>query len=244
MKTKLITLLVLMIATNILYAQLDNGVYKISEFQPIYTLEDGSKVKKTSKRKFMAKLRQDNGKIHIEMMPKYKNSAFMQEGDDTGLINVSDEKLFFDLESIDKFSFTSTRLAKSIITLPFKIRFSTDEMNDGLSNVELGLNNINFFLGENITSYTYENNKLSEKTLSIGGFFGPTAVRLNNSNSSLQVEEEINRLGINFGLAIMGKINRFNLGVGVGSEMILNQELYDWNWDKNIFLGFVFGISL
>lgn len=246
MKVKLIIFLVLFIATNHLYAQLelDNGVYKISEFQPLYTLENDLKVLRTTKHKFEAKLRQENGKLYIEVMPKYNNSALMYEGEETNNASVNDEQLFFDLESIDKFSFASTRFSKSIITLPFKVRFSGAAMNDSLSNVEFGLNNVNFFLGMNSTSYTYENNKLNKKSVSFGGFVGPTAIKLNNNNSSLALEEDINRLGLNMGLGIMGEINRFNFGVGLGIEMIMNQKTYNWKWNKNIFLGFILGVSL
>ncbi|MFT7606631.1 MAG: hypothetical protein ACI8VT_004234 [Saprospiraceae bacterium] len=192
---------------------------------------------------FEAKISFSTDKIFVSQSEKYQQSAFAKLKKQKAYVHPDDTGLYFKLEQGEKFKFESRTTAISILTIPFRVR-----MDSGIDSIKASsdfkLNNIELLLGFQTSTFEYKNNKLRHKKFMGGAYFGPTAIKLTNNNSTFGVDREITRLGITYGIAFLGSINSVNLGIALGAESMLGNNSSNWIYNNKPYIGIVGGFSL
>ncbi len=220
--------------------------FAITEFRILNgdTLKSSQKMelRKINNYSIEADLRFEKNRIYIEQSPKHNSSIFAKFKKEKNTVHPTDEGLYFKIDKEEKFEFVSKSVGIGIMTIPFRARESSGEKASFFA--EAKLNNVEFFLGLKIKKHSYKYGKSKIGSFSIGGFVGPGAVALDSNNSNFIEEEKVSVLGLNYGLAILGAIERVNLGVAVGVETISNNENIEWTSNNKLFFGFVCGYSL
>lgn len=135
-----------------------------------------------------------------------------------------------------------------ILTIPFKIRPSVKNFPEQL--------NANFsaalYLGrrrdiyqiktaaKNLRSYT----RLSGVGLGYGGFIGLGAVTMNPFVTQGKIIYEYDGMVINSGIAGVYDAKKFNIGLAVGTDFLVDKNRQDWIYQDKLWLGVLLGINL
>ena len=134
-----------------------------------------------------------------------------------------------------------------ILTIPFKIRPSVQGFPPQL--------NPNFsaavYMGYRLDRYkirpaTKTNNQLLITGLGagLGGFLGVGAVTMNPFVTQTAIAYEYDGLVINGGVATIYDAIKFNLGLAVGLDLLLDANRRQWLYQRKPWLGVLFGINL
>jgi len=159
-------------------------------------------------------------------------------------INSSDNEtsFFFKLEPGEEFKYRSSSLALGGVSLPFKIRLKSTV--DTLKNtVETGLNNIGVYLGYRLGFHKYKNGKFRNLNVILAPYLGPSAIKLKNSNTGVEIKDEVTKLGLTYGVAFLVKINKVNIGLAIGKDNIFGSKNESWIYEQKPYLGFVVGYN-
>lgn len=160
----------------------------------------------------------------------------------TGL-HLENQNLYLKMQAGETFEFTKKLVGLSLISIPFKVRISSANSDIDAIFAQASLNNVGLLLGFKSKRYHFSNNKLKKKSITVGPFVGPTAVELIRDNLN-NPGVEITRMGLQFGIGILGEINRWNIGLGIGLESVSNEAGTDLTLENSFFTGLIFGYSL
>lgn len=182
-------------------------------------------------------------RIYFKQSPKFSPPTYVLVPKKKTYVHPNDRELYFKLDDGANFKFQSKGVSVSIISIPFRARlFSTVDTISTTS--EFRLNNLELFVGYKHSFYNYKENKLRKNAVSLGTFAGPTIIKLNSSNSNTESGETISKLGLTYGLGIMGEFNRLNIGMALGFEFLPKNEDHAWAFNQRPYWGVIFGFSL
>ena len=132
-----------------------------------------------------------------------------------------------------------------IFTIPFKIRPSVKDFPPQLNpNFSAAL-----YLGRRHNYYKYRNinnegAKLFTRGIGYGVFAGLGAVTMNSYVTSGAIGYEYDGMVMNTGAAVIYDAKKFNLGISVGTDILLDKNRKSWLYQKKPWLGILFGIDL
>lgn len=151
------------------------------------------------------------------------------------------------LAAARRMHFYHRTLDVDILTIPFKIRPSQQDFPPQL--------NPNFsaavYMGYRLDRYkirpaTKTDNQLLLTGLGagLGGFLGVGAVTMNPFVTQNAIAYEYDGLVINGGVATIYDAKKFNLGLAVGLDFLLDNNRRQWLYHRKPWLGVLFGINL
>ena len=135
-----------------------------------------------------------------------------------------------------------------ILTIPFKIRPSVKDFPEQL--------NANFsaalYLGRRRDIYRIQTNvkksksftKISGVGLGYGGFIGLGGVTMNPFVTQGKINYEYDGLVINSGVAAIYDAKKFNIGLAVGTDFLVDKNRSDWIYQQKPWFGVLLGINL
>jgi len=150
-----------------------------------------------------------------------------------------------------KFKYTETKAKWQAVTIPFKVRFETDEKPYNLSTSV----NVGFTISWKKIYHSYRPiseskdtkpfaNKTSQFELGLAPFLGITAIDLEASNTNDIVENDRKIFGLSFGIFGMIGIDDFDIGVGIGIDHGFSNQSSDWIYQNKPWIGLILGIDL
>ncbi|HVE61196.1 MAG TPA: hypothetical protein VNA26_05225 [Chitinophagaceae bacterium] len=151
---------------------------------------------------------------------------------------------------LDSFVFDGLLLKQRIIdidvfTIPFKIRPRVNDFPPQL--------NPNFsaaiYLGKRLNYYRYldtnnEGAKLFTRGIGYGIFTGLGAVTMNPYVTNGTIDYEYDGIVVNSGAALIFDAKKFNLGLSIGTDFLLDKNKRSWLYHTKAWLGILFGIDL
>ncbi len=132
-----------------------------------------------------------------------------------------------------------------IFTIPFKIRPSVKDFPPQLNpNFSAAL-----CLGRRHNYYKYRNinnegAKLFTRGIGHGVFAGLGAITMNPYVTSGAIGYEYDGMVMNTGAAVIYDAKKFNLGISVGTDILLDKNRKSWLYQKKPWPGILFGIDL
>ncbi len=161
-------------------------------------------------------------------------------------------KYYIKLKNRQYVSFFYSNYEIAALTIPFKYRFG-NKKNDLCIDPEFNTEiNISTFLGKRIgrVTYTYDTYKgMVERdwSVTLGGFFGLSSVKLDSistSSSKMPLNKEFNAPALSYGIGAVFNISDFNLGLFYGCDNALGKNGDKWNFDNQHWLGIGLGYKL
>jgi len=198
------------------------------------TIREGE-LKKTTKVRVIFK----NDKIVIKPLGETINVVFPPSADIETLNVTNDSEIYLDMSNATPFTFSEVSLDISLISIP--LIFRPAESSNEISTGQWGLRNAGLMIGANTKFYKY-NGVLKNNSISVGAYVAPTIITLTPYNSS--AVDEINKVGLNTGVAMTFSEKRFNVGVTIGTELISEEESLDWVYRNQINFGFLVGFRI
>lgn len=132
-----------------------------------------------------------------------------------------------------------------IFSIPFKIRPSVNEFPPQLNpNFSAAL-----YLGKRHNYYKYKNTsnegaQLFSRGVGYGIFAGLGAVTMNTYVTNGAIDYEYDGMVMNTGGAVIYDAQKFNLGLSVGIDILMDKNRKSWLYQKKPWLGVLFGINL
>jgi len=134
-----------------------------------------------------------------------------------------------------------------VLTIPFKIRPSLQGFPEQLNpNFSAAL-----YLGRRIDSYhikplrtTKKQSMISGLGVGYGGFLGIGAVTMNPFVTRNTITYEYDGLVLSSGIASIYDAKKFNLGLAIGTDFLVDENRENWIYHKKIWFGLLFGINL
>lgn len=135
-----------------------------------------------------------------------------------------------------------------VLTVPFKIRPSVQGFPEQL--------NANFdaaiYLGKrkdiyqvkNVTSKGASKLQISGVGYGVGGFFGLGSVTMNPYVTNQAIDYEYDGFVLNGGAAGIYDAKRFNIGLAIGADFLVDKNRRQWIYQGKPWLGVLFGINL
>lgn len=176
----------------------------------------------------------EKDKIRIEQDPKHIFPIYSVTQYKNNYVYPKEKNLYFKLGDEHSFRYDYNSVNLSLMTIPFKIRLKNKE-----TTAEARFNNLELYLGYHSVRYHYKNEKLTKLQFSIGPYIGPTVIDLDENNSLVNGR----RLGLTYGVGLIGGIDRVQLGLAIGFESISHTSV-DWEYNNRVYLGFIAGYKL
>lgn len=145
------------------------------------------------------------------------------------------------------FTFYRRTFDLDVLTIPFKIRPSQKGFPEQLNpNFSAAL-----YLGRRIDSYHVKPVQTNKRRTIIsgfgggyGGFLGIGAVTMNPFVTQNAIAYEYEGLVLTGGAAAIYDAKKFNLGLAIGSDLLVDDNRKDWLYHKKLWYGLLFGINL
>jgi len=207
--------------------QIPNDTYHISTVQ--YTKLDSS-AKTIRKTNLLVDLEQSDSSIALK--PALENLKPVK-------VNIGD------IENLKMYRYT---FDIDVLTVPFKIRPSVSGFPEQLNaNFDAAL-----YLGRRRDSYTIQKTRKggSQKTrmtgvgYGYGGFVGIGSVTMNPFVTNQRIDYEYDGFVINGGIAGIYDAKKFNLGIAIGSDFLVDKNRNTWIYQGKPWIGVLFGINL
>ena len=147
-----------------------------------------------------------------------------------------------------------------VTTIPLKIRMGGDvniqSKYDGsdttftrtIQNETLASINAGMYFGHKwgrTKFYSKKENNHNTGAFTLAGFFGPTAISINDKNTTVSGTPESTQLGLSFGAVGIFSYRGINLGVFYGYDFLANQALADiWYYNGKPWIGFGIGYKI
>ena len=152
------------------------------------------------------------------------------------LYNVKNLKLYRNTFDID------------VLTVPFKIRPSVKGFPEQLTAnfdaaLYLGRRRDNYEIS-NVRSKGGSNLQLTGVGYGYGGFIGLGSVTMNPFVTNQQIDYEYDGFVINGGFAGIYDAKKFNIGLAVGADFLVDKNRHSWIYQGKPWLGVLFGINL
>ncbi|SDL95277.1 hypothetical protein SAMN05421820_102583 [Pedobacter steynii] len=134
-----------------------------------------------------------------------------------------------------------------IMTIPFKVRPSVSGFPEQLNpNFSAAL-----YLGRRRDNYTFvkegakkAKTKITGVGYGYGGFIGVGAVTMNPFVTRGKIDYEYDGFVFSGGIAGILDIKKFNLGLAIGADVLLDKNRSFWIYQGKPWLGVIFGINL
>jgi hypothetical protein len=189
----------------------------------------------------------DVKKIDPSYMGKIKLKFFVRNNDSAILFYNDQYKRSISLDSIVNYDLLlrQRQIDLDIFTIPFKIRPSVKNFPPQLNpNFSAAL-----YLGRRHNYYKYRNTKnegakLFTRGIGYGIFAGVGAVTMNPYVTNRTIDYEYDGMVVNTGGALIYDAKKFNLGLAVGTDILLDKNRKSWLYQKKPWLGILFGIDL
>lgn len=152
------------------------------------------------------------------------------------------------LNEINKLKLYRYTFDIDVLTVPFKIRPAVKGFPEQLNaNFDAAL-----YLGRRLDSYTIENTRKgkSKKTrisgigYGYGGFVGIGSVTMNPYVTNQRIDYEYDGFVLNGGIAGIFDAKKFNLGLAVGADFLVDKNRRNWIYQGKPWVGVLFGINL
>lgn len=151
------------------------------------------------------------------------------------------------LQEARNFRFYRRTLDVDVLTIPFRIRPSVEGFPTQLNpNFSAAL-----YLGRRIDSYHLKpkpqrqsGSFISGFGAGYGGFIGLGSATINPFVTRNTISYEYEGFVLTGGLAGIYDAKKFNLGVAIGSDLLMDQNRANWLYHKKIWFGVLFGINL
>ncbi|MFW0717468.1 hypothetical protein [Pedobacter sp. N23S346] len=135
-----------------------------------------------------------------------------------------------------------------VLTVPFKIRPGVNGFPEQLNaNFDAAL-----YLGRRRDSYTIQKTRkgrsLKTKMTGVGygygGFIGIGSVTMNPFVTNQYIDYEYDGFVINGGIAGIYDAKKFNLGIAIGADFLVDKNRKSWIYQGKPWIGVLFGINL
>jgi hypothetical protein len=135
-----------------------------------------------------------------------------------------------------------------VLTVPFKVRPSVKGFPEQLNpNFDAAL-----YFGRRRDSYTIQRTKegrtqrtrISGVGYGYGGFVGAGAVTMNPFVTNQHIDYEYDGFVLNGGLAGIFDAKKFNLGIAIGADFLVDKNRNNWIYQGKPWFGVLFGINL
>ncbi|TCC88713.1 hypothetical protein EZ428_18935 [Pedobacter frigiditerrae] len=173
------------------------------------------------------------------------------------VLSAQDENLFYlrdagslsplsvnEIKDSEKVRLTRTVLDLDVITIPFKIRPSVEGFPQQMNATFNGA----LYLGQRNDIYTVakDNGKLrlTGHGYGFGAFLGVGSVTMNPFVLQNTVDYEYDGFVIQGGLAGIYDAKRFNFGLAIGSDLLMDKNRGNWIYQGKPWIGMLFGIQL
>ena len=135
-----------------------------------------------------------------------------------------------------------------ILTIPFKIRPSVKGFPEQLNpNFSAAL-----YLGRRKDIYTLQQDKITNKPgiklsgvgYGYGAFIGIGSVTMNSDVTQQKIDYEYDGFVMNSGFAGIYDAKKFNIGLAVGADLLIDKNRHDWIYQGKPWFGILFGVNL
>lgn len=197
-------------------------------------------LRKKSRYDIEAKLKFTSDKVYVYQIVANKEKWKFPKTKE--YVHPSDQALYVKIGEGDSFKYDKIGLSLQLASAPIKMRLNSKL--DSLSAGEFKMNNVGFILGLGTRHYEYKKGRLRKRGVWFGPYIGFSNIKLSNENTLEILEEEINRLGFEYGLGLTREIDNFNLGALIAIEKIAKSDNYQWIFNKKVFFGITIGYTL
>jgi hypothetical protein len=178
-------------------------------------------------------------------------TAELEQTDTTLIITPTQEQfkpLQVKLKDIKELKVYRYTFDLDVLTVPFKVRPSVNGFPEQLNpNFDAAL-----YFGRRRDSYTLQRTKQgrNQKTrisgigYGYGGFVGIGAVTMNPFVTNQHIDYEYDGFVLNGGLAGIFDAKKFNLGIAIGADFLVDKNRHNWIYQGKPWFGVLFGINL
>jgi len=191
-------------------------------------------------------------KYQIPYNYEYSNLISKLRTDKIFKSKYNNNKLYKKSYWIDKkFKYTETKAKWQAVTIPFKVRFETEERPYNLTtSVNVGFTRSwkKIFHSYRPITKSKDSEPFATKTsqfeMGLAPFLGITAVDLNSSNTNDVVTTNRKVFGVSLGIFGMVGVDDFDIGIGIGVDHGFSDQSSDWIYQNKPWVGLILGIDL
>lgn len=171
--------------------------------------------------------------VTLSIIFLFTNSLFSQNLEESfaNTIGISDREIKEEEKGMIKSSFDI-----DIITIPFKLRFKTINVQPQLNSSISGA----IYVGYR-NEYTKYNNTIA---LTIGAFSGIGNAFISPTTTDFKTEQEYDGIVYLSGLGGFLAFKKINFGILVGIDYLLDKNASIWIYNKKAYIGFGVGLNL
>ncbi len=181
------------------------------------------------------------GKISVDLM---QDDSVLTLSPSSG----NQQTLHVNLSAIDQLKLKRVTFDLDVLTIPFKIRPSVAGFPEQL--------NANFnaamYFGRRVDRFTIQTTRKGRASKTrlrgtgygYGGFVGIGSEAVNPFVTNNRIDYEYDGFVINGGVAGIYDARRFNLGLALGADFLVDRNRRDWIYQGKPWIGVLFGINL
>ncbi len=147
--------------------------------------------------------------------------------------------LKMDVLESEKLKYRKRKIVFQTLNFPMKIRLGGGDAITGYT--PFSAVNLSIAAGIKVDTYKYRNyhsakdgsflnNNINEHSFSTGIFAGPTLIDLDSANTEGLILTKRQSVGLTTGFFIVGAIQKFNIGAGVGFDIAIGAEEKNWKY--------------